>query len=125
MSEPVRIDRRSFNVAWAYALLGGAAISITGCGSSSPSSPSGSNPPPAAGPGDKSGDVSGNHGHVATVTAAQLSAGGALSLNIRGVSDHPHTVSLSAGEVASIASGTRVSKASSSDDGHAHTVTFN
>ena len=105
---------------------GGAAITITGCGggSSSPSSPSGSNPP-AAGPGDKSGDVSANHGHVATITAAQLSAGGALSLNIRGVSDHAHTVNLSAGEVTSVASGTRVSKASSSDDGHAHTVTFN
>src|SRR5688500_13278028 len=80
-----RIDRRAFNVAWAYALLAGAVITITGCGGDdSPAAPStGGNtttPPPAA--TDKEGAVSNNHGHRAVITAAQLTAGGALEINI-------------------------------------------
>jgi hypothetical protein len=129
MSDVLRMDRRRFNVAWAYALLGGATITITGCGSSSPSSPSGSGSGSGSGTtaanGDKIGDISGNHGHTATITAAQLSTGGTLTIDIRGNATHDHTVSLNGAEVASIAAGTRVAKGSSSNDGHSHTVTFN
>ena len=59
------------------------------------------------------------------ITAAQLTAAGALSLDIRGTSDHPHTVILAASEVASIAANQRVSKESSTDSAHSHSVTFN
>jgi hypothetical protein len=130
MSEPVRLDRRTFNAAWAYALLGGAAITISGCGSNSsptaPESPSTSAPPPPApATTDKTGDISGNHGHVATIVAADLTAGNMLSLSIRGTAAHNHTVDLTAAEVVSIRGGTRVAKPSSTDNGHSHTVTFN
>ena len=109
-------------------LLGGASVVITaacgGGGGSSPASPS--SPPPTAGAGDKEAtSISANHGHVAIIRSAELQAGGALSLNITGSANHPHTLALSGDEVVSIRNGGRVSKTSSNDDGHTHTVTFN
>ena len=74
---------------------------------------------------DKVGSVSANHGHSARITGAELTAGGALSLDIRGDADHPHTVQLSADEVEDIAENRRVSKTSSVNSSHDHTVTFN
>ncbi len=123
MKRTERIDRRRFTVSAALAMLGGATITVSGCGGGGGGG--GSSPTSPSAPGDKVGSVSANHGHTATITAAQLSAGAALTLQIRGTSDHPHTVQLSAGEVGQIAAGTRVSKNSSVDDGHDHTVTFN
>ena len=83
-------------------------------------------PTPTATPmADKIGTISSNHGHVARITGAQLAAGGGLSLNIKGTASHPHTVDLSPAEVTSIASGTRVSKTSSTTNAHDHIVTFN
>jgi len=108
----------------ALVLLGGATITIAGCGGGG-SSPSGPSTGGGGSAGDKTGSISGNHGHTAVLTAAQLGAGGALSLNIQGSSPHPHTVALSGAEVTSIAGGSQVSKVSSNDDGHTHTVTFN
>jgi hypothetical protein len=120
------LDRRQFSVAAALALLGGATITI-GCGggSSNPNGPNNNNPNPTLGPGDKAASVAANHGHIAVLTAAQLSAAGALSLDIRGQANHPHTVTLTAAEITQVASGARVSKESSQDDQHNHTVTFN
>ena len=103
------LDRRQFSVAAALALLGGATITI-GCGSSNPNSPTNNNPTPSLGPGDKAASVAANHGHIAVLTAAQLGAAGALSLDIRGQSNHPHTVTLTAAEITQIAGGARVSK---------------
>ncbi len=108
-------------------LLGGASVAITaacgGGGSSSPTSPS-SNPPVSAGDKEAS-SISANHGHTAVIKSAELQAGGGLTLNIRGNANHPHSLALSADEVVSIRNGGRVSKESSNDEGHTHTVTFN
>ena len=79
-------------------------------------------PPPA---GANVGVVGANHGHTAIITAAQLAATNAVSLDISGSANHPHTVSLTDVEVGQIAGGTRVTKTSSNNDAHAHTVTFN
>ncbi len=121
------LDRRQFTLATALAALSGVAITISaacgGSGYSSPSSPSGGTG--ATGATDKVGQISNNHGHSAVITAAQLTAGGALVLNIQGAATHNHTVSLSAAEIASIAANQRVAKESSVDNGHSHTVTFN
>jgi hypothetical protein len=121
-------NRREF-VATVLTLLGGAALT-SGCGggSSSPSSPT-STPPSS---GSVAGTVADNHPdpHVAVITAAQLSAGGALILDISN-SRHSHTVTLSGAEVARIAARSRVSVMSSTNphsDGnepHSHMVTFN
>jgi hypothetical protein len=127
------IDRRRFTLASAMAILSGVVITITegACGGSSysPSSPTTTptpNPNPTPAPsGDKVGQVASNHGHSAVITAAQLTAGGTLSLSIQGSATHPHTVDLTAGDMTAIAANQRVSKESSTDDSHSHTVTFN
>jgi len=54
-----------------------------------------------------------------------LTAGNAIQLDIRGQADHPHTVDLTAAEVMSISARQPVSKTSTNDAGHTHTVTFN
>lgn len=113
------VSRREFTVESVLALLAGVTITITGCGGSteSPTSPSPS--------GDVNGSISANHGHVATVTGAQITSAGAVSLDIRGQADHPHTVDLSADEIARIGARTQVAKSSTTDAGHSHIVTFN
>jgi hypothetical protein len=129
------VDRRQFTLASAMAILSGVVITITdaACGGSSgsPTSPT-PTPTPAPNPtptpaasGDKVGQISANHGHRAVITAAQLTGGGAISLDIRGDATHTHTVDLSAADMAAIAASQKVSKQSSRDDAHAHTVTFN
>jgi hypothetical protein len=123
------IDRRSFNVAWAYALLGGAAITV-GCGSETPTGSGGDSGSGGGGGGgatvtDKEGQVSNNHGHRAIITAAQLTAGNGLELNIQDTGTHGHTITLAAADVVAVRGGTRVSVTSSTTNGHTHTVTFN
>ena len=100
-------------------LLGGAAITISGCGGGGSSSPVASTPVT-----DALGTVDTNHGHSALITAAQLLAGGALEVDIRGTSGHGHMVSLAAAEVTSIRNGARVEKQSSGSS-HTHVVVFN
>jgi hypothetical protein len=121
------ISRREFTLAAAMAVLSGVAINMTGCGGSdsgSPASPSPTGSTPTSG-GDRTGSISANHGHTAVVASAQLGASGGITLNIQGSAAHPHTVALSGSDLAAIAANQRVSKESSSDTGHVHTVTFN
>ena len=118
------IDRREFTLQSAMAILSVATITISGCsdGDSNPG------PGPSPGPGHSTGAtgvVSANHGHTATITGAQLTARNAIQLTITGSATHPHTVDLTAAGVGMIADLQRVSKSSSTDDGHLHTVTFN
>jgi hypothetical protein len=76
---PELIGRRQFSIA-ALALLGGATIAI-GCGGGSnhPTSPTATPPE-----GQNIGFVGGNHPlpHVAAISAAQLSAGNGIILDI-------------------------------------------
>ena len=119
------MNRREFLAkAGVAATWAGIAISVSGCGDDddSPSNPM--NPP---GTPDVNGSVANSSGHShigATVTGAQLDAGNAVTLDLSG-SGHTHTVQLTANEVMDIAAGTQVVKASSTDSGHDHTVTFN
>lgn len=69
--------------------------------------------------------------HIVVISAAQLSAGTALSLNIKGQAFHSHTLDLTSTQVRMIAAGCRVVQTSSTDThssgsgAHAHTVSFN
>jgi hypothetical protein len=114
--------RREFTLAAMLAMLSGVTITISGCGGSSSSSPTPQATTPPA--GDKTATISANHGHVAVITSAKLTAGNALVLDIQGSATHNHTVELSAAEVVQIRDGARVAKESSATD-HRHTVTFN
>jgi hypothetical protein len=124
------ISRREFTLETCLAILAGATITImgSGCGSSgsSPAGPSGgSSGGPGAGSGDKSGAISSNHGHTATITAAELTAGNALNVLLTAGSGHTHQVALTANDVAMVAANQRVSRESTVNNGHSHTVTFN
>jgi len=128
------VSRRDFNAASLTALFVGMTVWVGACGKSgsdaSPVAPTSTATSGSSGTGtpavsDKSGSISSNHGHAATVTGAQLQAGGAVTLHIQGSAGHDHTVNLAANEVAQIAAGTRATKDSSTDSGHSHTVTFN
>ena len=121
--EPESPERRAL-LQGILVMLSGVTITITGCGGDDgdggPTSPGGS----------ETGSISANHGHEAVILAAQLTAGNAISLQIRGSSTHPHTVDLSAAEIGQIAANQQVSKTSSTDASndfgtHNHQVTFN
>jgi hypothetical protein len=113
------MNRRRFTAEAALILLGGAAITISGCGGGSSSNPVASTPLT-----DILGTIDTNHGHSVLITAAQLMEGGAVELDIRGTSGHTHKVSLEAAEVVSVRKGQRVQK-DSSGNSHTHVVTFN
>jgi hypothetical protein len=120
--------RREFTLQSALALLAGVVITVEGCGGSS-NSPTGPTPSTAPAPapaplGDVSGSVSANHGHTAVVSSAQITAGNAFSLDIQGTATHPHTVQLSQADLGSLRSRTTVTKESTNNNGHTHTVTF-
>jgi hypothetical protein len=74
---------------------------------------------------DELGDISANHLHQALITGAQLTAGGGLTLDIRGQASHPHNVSVPADAVRDIREGRKVELRSTVSDGHEHVVTFN
>lgn len=125
MSDENLLTRREFTVESALAMLAGVTITITGCGDDNNDNP-GTNPTPPAS-GGKTGTVATVNGHSHTgadITAAQLTAGNAISLTLTG-SGHTHTLALSQAELAQISAGTRVSKDSTNDSGHMHLVTFN
>ena len=113
------VTRREFTLEAALAILAGCVIAVTetGCGGSD----NGPSPLPV---GDVTGSIGANHGHSALITSAQLAAGGAITLDIRGQADHPHMVSLSQADMASLKNRQMVSSTSSNDASHTHTVTF-
>jgi hypothetical protein len=118
------LSRREFSVEALTALFAGVVITVTACDDNGGSV--------VVGPGGtgRTGSISENHAHTATVTSVELTAGNAVTLNIRGSADHPHTVDLTAAEVVQIRDGQRVSKTSSTDSSaafgtHLHSVTFN
>ena len=118
------LSRREFSLEALTALFAGVVITVTACDDDGG--------PVSVGPGglNEIGIVSDNHAHVATVLSAELNLGNAVTLDIRGGADHPHTVSLSAVEVVQIRDGQRVTKVSTTDSSaafgvHQHTVTFN
>ena len=100
-------------------MFAGVAITISGCGDDD------SNPTSPTSGSDVTGSVSANHGHIATVRGADITAGGGVSLNIMGQADHPHTVALTATQVQQIGNRQQVAVTSTTDNGHQHTVTFN
>jgi hypothetical protein len=120
------LTRREFTVESILSLLAGVTITVTGCGgyTSSPTAPT-TTPPGTTSTQDVSGAISANHGHVATVTSAQITGANAVSLNIQGTATHNHVVSLTADQIRAIAARTQVAVQSSNDADHVHMVTFN
>jgi hypothetical protein len=125
MSDKNLRTRREFTVESALAMLAGVSITISGCGGDDNNTTT--SPSPTA--TDRTGTVSTDAGHThtgAVITAAQFTAGNALTLTLAaGATGHTHTVAISQSELTQISGGTRVQKVSSNDSAHTHTVTFN
>ena len=115
-----KTTRREFTLDAALAILAGCVITIaeSACGSTSPTP---TTPPPA----DVTGVISANHGHIAVITGAQITAGGSLSLDIRGTATHDHTVAISQADLTALKNRQAVTSTSSTDASHSHTVSFN
>jgi hypothetical protein len=118
------LTRREFTLEAALAILAGCVITIgdIACGSSNP--PATPTPPTPAPSSDVNGTVSANHGHIAVITGAQMTAGSAIALDIRGTATHTHTVMVSQTDLTSLKNRQPVTLPSSTDSGHSHTVTF-
>lgn len=125
LTDERELSRREFSIEALTALFAGVAITVTACDDDN-----GGGVIVGPGGGDRSGSVSANHGHTATVLSVDLNAGNAVTLDIRGTADHPHTVTLTGAQVTQIRDGQRVSTTSTTDASaqfgtHLHTVTFN
>jgi hypothetical protein len=125
--QTLKIGRREFTLEAVLAMLSGVVITISGCGGSNYNNMSPTPTPTTSPPsGDKVGQISANHGHVAIITAAKLAAGGDLvDLDIRGSASHSHFISLTAAQIGQVAANQQVSVMSTTNSGHDHTVTFN
>lgn len=66
--------------------------------------------------------ISANHGHTLTVSAADVQAGVQRTYSIQGRSGHPHTITLNSSDFAALAAGNAVTVSSSFDAGHTHQV---
>ena len=71
------------------------------------------------------GSISANHGHTATITSAQMTAGQAINVQLTTGNGHTHSVAISSADLTAIAANQRVSHESTTDSGYSHTVTFN
>jgi hypothetical protein len=128
-----KLDRREFAQEASLAFLAGVTVTVSGCGggggggygSPAAASTTPTTTPSTSSSGSKTGQISGNHGHEAVITAAQLQAGGALQLDIAANAGHSHIVDLPAQAVQQIRDGQPVQKDSTTTQDHLHTVTFN
>lgn len=121
-----RVDRRDFAKEAGLAFLSGVSVAVSACGGGGyASSPTTSSTPPPAAAGDEVGQISGNHGHQAIITAAELMEGGAVELDIAGTAGHSHIVRLPAEAVREISDGEPVRTSSTETLEHTHVVTFN
>jgi hypothetical protein len=120
---PDGISRRVFTLEAALGILGACVITIAedACSSSSPTPTT-----PTAPPADVNGVVANNHAtpHIAIITGAQITAGGAVALNIQGQATHNHTLSITQGDLANLKNRIAITETSSTDSGHSHAVTF-
>ena len=122
-TEEAGLTRREFTLQSALALLSTCIITVEGCGSSYNPTPA-PTPTPTPSTGDITGSITANHGHVAVITSAELTAGSAVSLNIQGTATHAHTVEISQADLQTLKNRQPVSHDSTNNSGHAHTVTF-
>lgn len=115
----MRTSRKMFLQASLVVGASAAVAATMGCGGDGDDDMAGGN----GGTSACSSTIAANHGHVLTVSQADIDAAAEKTYDIEGSADHPHSVSLSADDFANLASGVTVSVTSSTDDGHSHQVT--
>lgn len=122
------MDRKTFIRKTAGSLLLAVpAYALLSCSSSSDDS--NSNPPPTGGNPDclangTNSNISSNHGHIITVSSADVNAGAEKTYDITGSGNHSHSVTVSAANFNTLKSNQQISVNSTSGDGHTHNVTI-
>ena len=106
--------------------LGGALLAA--CGSDGEPDPQ----PDAGGGGSDAGfmgtcsstsvQIGSNHSHTMVIEAADLDATSPREYDITGGSDHPHTVTITPAQFATLKQTGMLMVTSSSDDGHSHSI---
>ena len=115
----MQISRRGFLGAALAAGSGASLLTVgSGCGSDDDSGSGGSSAKSC------SSDITSNHGHTLSVSAADISAGQDKTYNIKGGSPHDHQVTVTAAHFSTLSGGGSVSVTSSTDAGHSHPVTI-
>lgn len=71
-----------------------------------------------------SSSISSNHGHAITVTQAEITLGEARTYDIKGTSDHSHSLAISAALFGMLKANTAISVLSGTGDGHTHQVSI-
>lgn len=66
--------------------------------------------------------IGSNHGHMLTVSAADVTAAADKTYDIKGSADHTHSVTVSAALFAMLKANTAVNTTSTNGDGHTHTI---
>jgi hypothetical protein len=66
--------------------------------------------------------IGSNHGHAMVMLAADLDSTSTKTYQIRGTSDHPHTVTITPAQFATLRANGTLTVSSSVDDDHPHTV---
>ena len=73
-----------------------------------------------------SADIAGNHGHVLSLSKADVMAGTAKTYDISGGAGHSHSVTISISQFTSLQGNTMATTVSSASatDGHTHSITI-
>jgi hypothetical protein len=66
--------------------------------------------------------ITGNHGHILDVPVVDFAAGQSKTYSIKGTSDHDHSMTLTADDFANLNSGKTVTKESTTNSGHSHSM---
>ena len=97
---------------------GGLGLMLGGCGgggdSASPATP--------AGAGCAAFDFSANHGHVLSLTPADLDATTARTFEVQGTAPHSHQVTLTPAQLAALKAGQAVAITTTVDATHSHAM---
>lgn len=97
-------------------------LGSAGCGGGGGDAAPAPAPAPAGGGGGCSATITDNHGHVLTISAADLNSAVAMTYDIRGSADHTHSVTFSAAQLAQLKAGTTVAVSSTTAFSHDHSI---
>src|SRR5262245_33642236 len=67
--------------------------------------------------------IAGNHGHVLSIPAADLTSSTNMTYGITGTADHPHSVTFTPAQLQALAAGQSVMVTSTTNASHDHLVT--
>jgi hypothetical protein len=118
----MKITRKQFLATGLAAAGAAAGVAAAGCGGDDDGGGGGSSGGDCSN-SDASVEIGSNHGHGATVTSAEVTAGAAVVKDIQGGATHSHNLELSTADIEKLKGGGSVTKQSTGGPGHEHSVT--